>query len=106
MCEPVTLTALGSALGSSAGVAALGAGMAGLSLYQGEKARKAQSQAATEARTAADRQFNAANQKKPNMAAIAADNLQSAGAGMGSTMLTGARGAGGGSLGSIAPLGG
>jgi hypothetical protein len=106
MCEPVTLTALGTALGSSAGMAAMGAaGMAGLSLYQGERARKAQSQAAAESRSLADRQFNAANQKKPNMAAIAADNLQSAGAGVGSTMLTGARGAGA-TLGGVAPLGG
>jgi hypothetical protein len=111
MCEPVTM-AIGTALGASGataaaiGTAALGsAAMAGLSLYQGEKSRKAQSQAAADSRSLADRQFNAANQKKPNMAAIASDNLQSAGAGVGSTMLTGPRGAGA-TLGGVAPLGG
>ena len=104
--------AIGSFLGASGsaaaalGTAALGAaGAAGLSLYQGEKARKAQNQASADSRSLADRQFNAANQKRPNMAAIAADNLQSAGAGVGSTMLTGARGAGA-TLGGMAPLGG
>lgn len=93
MCDPVSLTLAATAA------------TAGVSIYQGEKARKAQNTAADQARTAADRQFNAANPKKPNLAAISADNLQTAGAGVGSTMLTGAGGAKG-VLGGTTLLGG
>lgn len=91
MCEPVSASVLGAAM----------LGTIGLQAYQGEQARKSQNQA----RAAADRQFNSANPKKPNMAAIAADNLQAAGAGLGSTMLTGPGGAGA-KLGGMMPLGG
>lgn len=89
VCDPVTATLAATAV------------TAGVSIYQGEQARKGQNQA----RAAADRQFNAANPKKPNMAGIAADNLQAAGAGLGSTMLTGPGGAGA-KLGGMMPLGG
>jgi hypothetical protein len=98
--------AIGTALGASAGTAAavgtaaLGVGgMAAMQIHQGEQARKAQNHAndaakiaADKATTEADQAFNRANQKKPNVAGMAADTLAGASAGVGSTLLTGAQG--------------
>lgn len=98
MCDPLT-AAIGTALGASAGTAAavgtaalgIGAGTA-LQVYQGEKARKAQNQAADRARSEADQAFNRTNGKKPNASALLAGNLAAANAGGASTMLTGVAG--------------
>ena len=93
MCDPVTIgTALGASASSAAAVGTLAYGaaaMTGLQVYQGEKARKAQNTAADQARTAADQQYNAANPKRPNSAAMADANKLAASGGAGSTMLTG-----------------
>ena len=96
--------------GITAGVmaAAAVAGVA-MSAYQGEQARKRAHQALSIQRRDADRANNAANPNRPNAAAMAADNMQAAGAGVASTTLTG--GAGGApvsrsSLGSSSLLGG
>lgn len=80
-----------------------------MSAYQGEKARKEANRARKDQAIAADRSFNAQNPNRPNAAAMAADNMQAAGAGVASTTLTG--GAGGApvsrsSLGSSSLLGG
>lgn len=96
MCEPISIMA---------GAAAVGAAY---SIHQGEQARKRSNIAAAEARTSADRASNAANPNRPNVAGMAADNLQAAGGGVGSTTLTGAAGAGlpRASLGAASLLGG
>jgi hypothetical protein len=95
---------------TAAGVlaAAAVAGVA-VSVRQGEQARKRANQALGIQKKEADRSFNAANPNRPNAAAMAADNMQAAGAGVASTTLTG--GAGGApvsrsSLGSSSLLGG
>ena len=95
---------------TAAGVlaAAAVAGVA-VSVHQGEQARKRANQALGIQKRDADRAFNASNPNRPNAAAMAADNMQSAGAGIASTTLTG--GAGGApvsrsSLGSSSILGG
>ena len=95
---------------TAAGVlaAAAVAGVA-VSVHQGEQARKRSNQALGIQRRDADRANNAANPNRPNAAAMAADNMQAAGAGVASTTLTG--GAGGApvsrsSLGSSSLLGG
>lgn len=80
MCDPVTATLV--AAGASAGV----------SVYQGEQARKAQGKAAKQARAEADQAFNRANPKKPNPLDMGAENAQAMSGGVGSTMLTGAGG--------------
>lgn len=67
-------------------------GMAGLQVYQGEQARKAQSRAAEQARSDADQAYNKANPKKPDVAGMLAANKQAAGGGPGGTLLTGALG--------------
>lgn len=96
MCDPVTIgTALGAGASSAAavGTLALGAGaMAGLQVYQGEKARKAQSRAADQARTEADQAYNRANPKQPDVAAMMASNKADAAKGNAGTMLTGTLG--------------
>ena len=97
MCEPATIgLALGASASSAAAVGTLAyaaAGSAALSAYQGEKTRKAQSQANTQARTDADMAMNKANPKLPNVTDLAASNMNAMGRGAGSTMLTGAGGA-------------
>ena len=82
---------------------------AGVAAHNGEQQRKRAHQMAREQKSAADKAFNAANPNRPNAAAMAADNMQAAGAGVASTTLTG--GAGGApvsrsSLGSSSLLGG
>lgn len=81
MCEPITTAAL-----------ILGGTTAATSIYQGEKARKAQHQAADQARRDADQAFNRANPKKPDAAAMLYGNQQAGSGGAGSTMLTGSQG--------------
>lgn len=78
---------------------AMAAGTA-YSVYSGEKARKAQKKAATQARTDAqkaagdaDRAYNKANPKAPNVAALMKAQLDAGGQGVGGTFLTGAGGA-------------
>lgn len=100
MCNPVLALVGGAALS------------AGTSLYQASKARKAQKKStaaaeemAVQERAQQQRQFNRVNQKQPNIAALLDRARQSAGGGVGSTMLTGARGiSGGGSAGSTGSL--
>ena len=84
MCEPISM---GTALlaGSLAGTAA--------TLYSGNKQRKEAKAAQAQAAAEADQAFNRANQKKPNVAAMAADNMAAGGLGGASTLLTGAQGA-------------
>lgn len=98
MCDPITVgigTALGASAGSAAAVGSLALGMGAstaLQVYQGEKARKSQTQAADRARKEADQAFNKANPKRPNPLSMADANAQTMGGGAGSTMLTGAAG--------------
>ncbi len=75
---------------TAAGVlaAAAVAGVA-VSVRQGEQARKRANQALRIQKRDADRAFNASNPNRPNAAAMAADNMQAAGAGVASTTLTG-----------------
>lgn len=84
------------------------------SVYSGERAAKAQKRAASqaarqaeEAQRAAERDYNRANQKKPNVAALMARNQASGGGGIGGTYLTGVGGAPntGGMLGRTSILG-
>lgn len=72
---------------------------AGVSMYQGSKARKAQRQAQAQneeiaARNAqrAEVEFNRANQQQPNIPGMTRSNRERAGQGIGSTFLTGAQG--------------
>jgi L-serine deaminase len=67
-------------------------GSTALQVYQGEQARKAQNQAADQAKASADQAFNKANPKKPDAAAMLYGNQQAAAGGVGSTMLTGPAG--------------
>lgn len=78
MCDVLGLAA---ALGSPAAA-----------VIKGEKARKEQSRAASQARTEADKAMNRANPKKPNPLALSALNAQQMAGGPGSTMLTGPSG--------------
>ncbi len=96
MCDPLSLTVAAVATTTAA------------SLYQGEKARKAQSQAADQARTEADQAFNRANPKKPDVASMLYGNQQANSGGAGSTMITGPQGVdpSGLSLGKTTLLGG
>lgn len=87
MCEPISILA---------GAAAAGAAT---SIYQGERSRKSQNQAADQAKQAAQKTAlqaeeatNAANAKAPDTAALGASNRESAANGQGSTMLTGPAG--------------
>lgn len=88
MCIPLAAAVIGSAV--------LGAGV---SLYQGAKARKAANraqqqnvqQAQQQAQTA-EEQFNRLNQKQPGIAALWQRNRQDASRGLGSTFLTGTKG--------------
>ena len=80
MCDPVSLTVAAVAATTTA------------TLYQGEKARKAQNQAADQARSEADQAFNRANPKKPDAAQMLYDNQRANSGGTGSTMLTGSQG--------------
>jgi regulator of protease activity HflC (stomatin/prohibitin superfamily) len=68
----------------------------GYTIYAGERANKQQKQAQAQATdaaqkqaTAADKAFNAANKKKPNIDAMLANNQAAGDMGVGSTMLTG-----------------
>lgn len=81
MCDPTGGVATAIMLGSTA-----------MQVYQGEQSRKAQGQAADQARTAADQQYNAANPKRPNTAAMSSANKLASAGGAGSTMLTGPMG--------------
>lgn len=76
------------------------AGSLPASIVAGEKAKKQQKRAANQARTdaenaarQADRQYNAANQKAPNIAALLKRNMDASSGGVGGTFLTGAGGA-------------
>jgi len=87
MCDPITL-AIGSVL--------LGAGM---SAVQGQSQASAQKKAQNQARDAAaaqakdaDRAFNKANMKQPDVGALDSANQMAAKGGPGSTMLTGSAG--------------
>jgi type II secretory pathway pseudopilin PulG len=102
MADPVTLAIAASAAAS------------GASVYQGQKAQKAQRRAANQAASQAEqqqrqaeREFNRANQKRPNIAALAARNRAMSGGGVGGTFLTGTMGApvSGGMLGRTSLLG-
>ena len=69
-------------------------------IYQGKKSRKAQKKAqrqatsdAEAARRQADREFNRANQKSPNVAALTKRNKASSKSGVSGTFLTGNQGA-------------
>jgi type II secretory pathway pseudopilin PulG len=102
MADPVTLAIAASAAAS------------GASVYQGQKAQKAQRRAANQAtmqaemqQRQAEREFNRANQKRPNIAALAARNRAMSGGGVGGTFLTGTMGAptSGGMLGRTSLLG-
>lgn len=71
----------------------------GYSIYAGERAADQQKQAQAQARdaaqkqaTAADKAFNAANKKKPNIDAMLASNQAAGNMGTGATMLTGPAG--------------
>lgn len=73
--------------------------LGGASIYQGEQARKAQSEATREAKQNAikaeadsTRQMNAAGAKAPDTGALMAANEAAAKGGAGSTMLTGVGG--------------
>lgn len=88
MCIPLAAAVVGAAV--------LGAGV---SLYQGAKARKtarsAQNQNVAMAQQEAQRseqQFNRLNQKQPGIAALFERNRQGAAKGLGSTFLTSPRG--------------
>ena len=84
MCEAMSSTAL----------LALMAGTTAMQIDQNEKARSAQNQAQDQARADADTAYNKANQKKPDIASMLAQNLLAGKAGNGGTMLTGPQGAG------------
>lgn len=71
----------------------------GMGLYQADQSRSAQNEANDQAAAAArkqaadaDKAFNSANQKKPDLSAIMAAQQQAAKAGGASTMLTGSQG--------------
>jgi len=73
---------------------------AATSIYQGNKQAKAQKSAqkqaakqAEDSRRQADQEFNKANQKAPNVAALMKKNKAAGGMGAGSTFLTGSGGA-------------
>jgi type II secretory pathway pseudopilin PulG len=73
---------------------------AGASIYQGQQSARAQRRAANQAtmqaemqQSQAEREFNRANQKRPNIAALAARNRAMSGGGVGGTFLTGTMGA-------------
>lgn len=83
-------------------------------VYQGARAQKAQKRAANQAASQAEqqqlqaeREFNRANQKRPNIAALAARNRAMGQGGPGGTFLTGTMGApvSGGMLGRTSLLG-
>jgi len=103
MCAP----ALPLVIGASA---LLGAGTAAYTASKQAGAQKrasaaAESSAAREAQQA-ERQFNKANQKTPDLAAMLGANRQGAQGGVGSTFLTGVGGAAPGMLGRTSLLGG
>lgn len=86
-------------MGFTALAAAL-VGTAGAQMYSSNKAAKTQKRAmeqsaaqAEQARIQADREFNRANQKTPNVAALYRRNKAAGGAGVSGTFLTGAGGA-------------
>lgn len=88
MCIPLAAAVIGSAV--------LGAGV---SLYQGSKARKqanraqeANVQTAERDAQRAESQFNRLNQKQPGIAQLFDRNRQAASKGLGSTFLTGTKG--------------
>ncbi|WP_300379620.1 hypothetical protein [Henriciella sp.] len=100
------------AISATIGAAALGAGA---TVYASNKQAKAQKRAqkqaarnAEDARRQADREFNAANQKSPNVAALMKRNRADATSGTSGTFLTGTNGApaSGGMLGRTTLLGG
>lgn len=87
MCDPVTLLATAVAAGSA------------VSVYSAERQRKAASQGRTQAleqadatAKAQDQAFNRANQKKPAIDLMGAENLLQGGMGGASTLLTGPSG--------------
>jgi len=89
MCDPISAVVAGSAI--------LGAGV---SISQGAAARKAQREAQRKAeeaarlqRAEAQRAFNRQNQKAPDIAGLLKSNRDAAAGGIGSTTLTGAKGA-------------
>lgn len=80
--------------------AVITAATAAASIYNGQQQARAQRRAANasiqqqqQAQRDAERQFNAANQKAPNLAAIMKRNRAGEGGGVGGTYLTGAGGA-------------
>lgn len=86
----------------------------GYSVYSGQKAAKTQKRAATQAarqaeqqQRQAEREFNRANQKRPNIAAMMTRNRAAGGGGLAGTFLTGQGGApvAGGMLGRTSLLG-
>lgn len=82
------------------GAASVGASIAGQKAAQ-DQAKKAAAQArrqAAEQAAANERAINAANQKKPDIMALASRNLAQNTGGIGSTMLTGPGGAPSGTL--------
>lgn len=102
MCEPVSM-------GIMAAASAIGAGA---SILQGSKAAKAQKTASMQAqkdaadtKAANERAINQANQKKPNVAGLFANNFALNSGGVGSTLLTSARGAAPSLLGASTLLG-
>lgn len=102
MCAPALPLAIGIA-------GALGAGATAYSASKTAKATKA-AQASSEKQAAADaqrseQQFNKANQKMPDIAAMFSRNREAAAQGMGATFLTGANGVGAGMLGGNTLLG-
>lgn len=97
-----------------AAVASAVAASTAVSAYTGNKQAKTQKRAqkqaakqAEDARRQADQEFNKANQKSPNVAALFKKNKAAGGAGSGSTFLTGSGGApaSGGMLGRSTLLG-
>jgi type II secretory pathway pseudopilin PulG len=80
--------------------AAAAVATAGATVAQGRQAQRAQRKAADQAtmqaemqQSQAEREFNRANQKRPNIAALAARNRAMSGGGVGGTFLTGTMGA-------------
>ena len=88
MCDPITAVVAGSAI--------LGAGTSLSASSKAAKASKATNaqNAATAAADAqrSEQQFNKANQKSPDIAAMFARNQEAAKSGMGATFLTGPAG--------------
>ena len=87
MCDPVTIMAV------------VGGLSAGMQYDQGEKARKAQQDANSQATAAATKQAeladqanNKANAKSPDLMGLSSQNALDAKGGVGSTMLTGPAG--------------